>query len=108
MNKNFLWIFRNGCWDLPKGKLEPAEDFKTAALREVQEECGLDNQLKISKLLHVSFHTYIQNSKSILKRTHWYKMNYKIVKTPIEEGIEKAQWFNFKDSAMCKTHLVLF
>ena len=71
-----MWIFRNGCWDLPKGKLEPAEDFKTAALREVQEECGLDNQLKISKLLHVSFHTYIQNSKSILKRTHWYKMNY--------------------------------
>ena len=63
-------------WDLPKGKLEPAEDFKTAALREVQEECGLDNQLYISKLLHVSFHTYIQNSKSILKRTHWYKMNY--------------------------------
>jgi 8-oxo-dGTP pyrophosphatase MutT (NUDIX family) len=102
MNKNFLWIFRNGCWDLPKGKLEPAEDFKTAALREVQEECGLDNQLKISKLLHVSFHTYIQNSKSILKRTHWYKMNYygqNKLKPQKEEGIEKAQWFTFKDSS---------
>jgi 8-oxo-dGTP pyrophosphatase MutT (NUDIX family) len=30
----FLVIYRNGIWDLPKGKLEKGEDFQTAALRE--------------------------------------------------------------------------
>jgi 8-oxo-dGTP diphosphatase len=28
-------------WTLPKGKLDPGEDFETAALREVLEETGL-------------------------------------------------------------------
>ena len=32
---------RHGDWSLPKGKLDPGEDFAAAALREVQEECGL-------------------------------------------------------------------
>jgi 8-oxo-dGTP diphosphatase len=28
-------------WSLPKGKLDPGEDWAEAALREVEEECGL-------------------------------------------------------------------
>ena len=36
-------------WSLPKGKLEPGESFKEAAVREVEEEagvrCGLDREL---------------------------------------------------------------
>jgi 8-oxo-dGTP pyrophosphatase MutT (NUDIX family) len=32
-------------WTLPKGKLEPGEDAETAALREVEEETGLECEL---------------------------------------------------------------
>jgi 8-oxo-dGTP diphosphatase len=32
---------RHGDWSLPKGKLDPGEGWETAALREVEEECGL-------------------------------------------------------------------
>ena len=32
---------RHEDWSLPKGKLDAGEDFETAALREVHEECGL-------------------------------------------------------------------
>jgi len=32
-------------WSLPKGKLDPGEDFETAALREVEEEIGLTGAL---------------------------------------------------------------
>ena len=102
-NGNFLWIFRNGIWDLPKGKLEINEDFKSAGLREVREECGLDSNLKISKLLYVSFHTYSLGSENILKKTYWFKMNYsgkKNVKPQISEGIKKVKWLNFKESTL--------
>ncbi|MFO7843868.1 MAG: NUDIX domain-containing protein, partial [Bacteroidales bacterium] len=37
----FLFIFRRKKWDLPKGKLEPGENYKSCALREVSEECNL-------------------------------------------------------------------
>ena len=32
---------RHDDWSLPKGKLDPGESFEDAALREVQEECGV-------------------------------------------------------------------
>ena len=32
-------------WSLPKGKLDPGEDFETAALREVAEEIGVTGSL---------------------------------------------------------------
>ena len=100
-NKKYLWIYRNGIWDLPKGKLEYLEDYETAALREVKEECGLDSSLIIEKLIYISFHTYIENSKKIIKRTHWYEMTYygsKNVFPQAEEGIEKVEWLSLKDS----------
>jgi 8-oxo-dGTP diphosphatase len=37
---------RHGDWTLPKGKLEPGEDWKDAAVREVKEETGYSVQLK--------------------------------------------------------------
>ena len=44
---------RYGDWSLPKGKLDPGEDHRAAALREVEEEtglrCGLDEDLPDSR-----------------------------------------------------------
>ena len=102
-NKNYLWIYRNGIWDLPKGKLEYLEDFETAALREVKEECGLDSSLKIEKLIYISFHTYTENSKKFLKRTNWYEMSYsgsENVSPQAEEGIEKVEWLSLEESIL--------
>ena len=102
-NGKYLWIFRNGVWDLPKGKLEINEDFKTAGVREVQEECGLDSNLKISRLLYISFHTYTLGTVNVLKKTYWYKMNYNgknNIKPQKSEGIEEVKWLNFKESTL--------
>ena len=38
-----LLIYRNGVWDLPKGKIEFGESYEDAALREVAEETGVKN-----------------------------------------------------------------
>ncbi len=100
-DKKYLWIYRNGIWDLPKGKLENLENFETAALREIKEECGLDSSLIIEKLIYISFHTYTENSKKIIKRTHWYEMIYsgsENVFPQAEEGIEKVEWLSLEES----------
>ena len=95
-NDEILVIFRNGKWDLPKGKLEKGEDIPTCAIREVEEECGVSD-LEITKELPSTYHCY-QSKKGnwILKRTYWYKMmcGYSgelIAQT--EEGIEIVEWF---------------
>ena len=39
---DYLLINRNHLWDLPKGHQDPGEDISVTALREVQEETGLN------------------------------------------------------------------
>jgi 8-oxo-dGTP pyrophosphatase MutT (NUDIX family) len=93
--KEFLWIYRNNKWDLPKGKKEINEDIETTAIREVQEECGLGKELSIEKFLISTFHTYSTKDIPILKRTDWFLMNYKgseNLKPQLEEGITKVVW----------------
>lgn len=91
-----LMIFRNGKWDLPKGKLEKNETPEIAAVREVEEECGI-KKLSISKTLTPTYHTYILNGKIVLKKTFWYEMlcgdNGELV-PQIEEGITEVKWMN--------------
>jgi ADP-ribose pyrophosphatase YjhB (NUDIX family) len=89
-----LLIFRRGKWDLPKGKLDPGEKLEDCAVREVEEETGLKNIELISPLI-VTYHTYHEGSKYILKESHWYKMKVKGEQKLIpqaEEDIHEAIW----------------
>ena len=94
-NEEYLFIFRNGKWDLPKGKIEKEEKTKIAAVREVEEECGI----KVSSLgekICKTYHVYIMRGEVVLKRTHWFKMRCKgqpKLKPQKEEGITDARWF---------------
>lgn len=93
-NGEFLMIYRQGMWDLPKGKQETGEDIKTSALREVTEECGV-NSLEIDSFIGTTFHTYMLEGTFMLKETKWYHMKYKGdgKTTPqLAENIEKAVW----------------
>jgi 8-oxo-dGTP pyrophosphatase MutT (NUDIX family) len=90
----FLFIFRNKKWDLPKGKVEKGERIKTAAVREVEEECGIKIAKKSRKLCK-TYHVYELDSKIVLKRTSWYSMEVKGVPKLVpqkEEGITRAVW----------------
>ena len=101
-NKNqVLFIFRNGFWDLPKGKVEDEEAISIAAIREVEEECGISKPTLISKLL-VTYHTYDTYGENCLKPTHWYLMQYDGAEELLpqqEEGITNVQWVNQEDIA---------
>ena len=69
----FLFIFRRGKWDLPKGKVNEGEEIEDAAIREVQEECGI-GEIEIVRPLINTIHTYELKGKKILKETHWFLM----------------------------------
>jgi hypothetical protein len=92
----FLFIFRNKKWDLPKGKVEKEEKVKDTAVREVEEECGVHIEKRKERLCK-TYHIYELNGKVILKRTSWYRMEVKGVPKLIpqkEEGITTASWVN--------------
>ena len=67
---SFMFIMRNGVWDIPKGKLEPNETPEFGAIREIEEECGVI-QPKIKMHLTNTWHTYKQKSRRMLKKTYW-------------------------------------
>lgn len=89
-----LVIFRRGSWDIAKGKVDPGETIKDAAVREVMEETGIKD-IKRKELIDITYHTYLnKQSKRMLKQTYWYRMKApKQNLTPqTEEDIEKAEW----------------
>lgn len=91
-----LWIYRKGRWDLPKGKLDKGEGSEMAAVREVEEECGVYG-LILGNLRRHTFHVYRQNGDYYLKRTSWYDMfvqgRPELVPQK-EEGIDLCEWCN--------------
>jgi len=96
-----LFIYRRKKWDLPKGKLDPGEDIKACAIREVMEETGIRN-LTIGNLIIVTTHSYEENGLNLQKETHWFEMKASTVDnstlTPqLEEDIEKIEWVSLEN-----------
>ena len=92
--EELLMIYRLKKWDLPKGKIEKGETPQEAAIREVEEECGID-ELELQKELVSTYHVYPHKDSLVLKRTYWFEMRYsknEILVPQTEEEIEKAEW----------------
>jgi 8-oxo-dGTP pyrophosphatase MutT (NUDIX family) len=98
---SLLFIKRLGVWDLPKGKIEKRESSENAAIREVEEECGLSG-MKIIRPLDSTFHIYRSPyltfpKNLVLKETKWFLMHYSGSEIPVpqvEEYIEEVRWVN--------------
>lgn len=94
--KEILMIYRRGSWDLPKGHLDKGETLEACAIREVQEETGLQ-KISISSPLAVTYHTYEQGTHHILKESQWYLMKLEADEVPVpqtEEDIEQIEWIS--------------
>lgn len=94
-----LLIFRKGKWDLPKGKLDKGETIEDCAVREVEEETGL-KQVKLLSPLMITYHTYQEGSKFVLKESHWYQMTVKgdqVLVPQTTEDIHEIRWVKPSD-----------
>ncbi len=98
--KQLLMIFRRGSWDLPKGKLDKGETLEDCAVREVEEETGLQ-QVKIISPLTITYHTYHEGTKFIIKDSHWYNMKVsgkqKLV-PQTDEDILEIKWVSSQEA----------
>lgn len=96
--KEILFIYRLGKWDLPKGKIEKKETAQKAATREIEEETGL-KKLVLKNKITDTWHTYEAYGKHYLKKTHWYYFTVKKQPTQpqSEEDITEIRWFKTKD-----------
>ncbi len=111
-NPLVLLIFRNGFWDLPKGKLEKGELIAECASREVAEETNSELPIILHKLPN-TYHEYKEKGKNYGKTTHWYVMRFpneqtnllpqekegivEVVWKPLDEALEKVGFDNLKD-----------
>ena len=92
----FLFIKRNGVWDIPKGKLDKGENIEQCAVREIEEECGIKGP-KITEAICTTFHTYYYKGKPTLKKTYWFALQYdgkSKLEPEKQEGITKAKWLS--------------
>ena len=97
-----LMMFRRGKWDLPKGKQDKKESPEDCAVRETEEETGLQN-IELNSLLLTTYHTYHEGSRFILKETNWYKMKVtgkQELVPQAEEDISKLKWVPQADSKL--------
>ena len=95
---NYLFILKNNCWDLPKGKIDIGEKHEYAAIREIKEETNL-HDLFLEKSLTCTYHLYLDKN-TILKKTKWYliRANKTNNLSPqIDEGITELKWFSKKE-----------
>lgn len=98
-NKELLFIFRRGKWDLPKGKLEKNESPETCAQREIGEETGM-SKLMLKHKIGDTYHVYHEFGKHYLKMSHWYYFicpGKQLLKPQMEEDILEAKWVSTKD-----------
>lgn len=98
-NKELLFMFRNGYWDLPKGHWESGESLPFTAKREVREETGIKD-LEIIDFVGISFHTYNMYGRHEIKHTYWYRMKTSSKEKLLpqtEEGIKELRWIKQED-----------
>jgi 8-oxo-dGTP pyrophosphatase MutT (NUDIX family) len=99
---HILLMFKRGKWDMPKGRIEAGQGREISALREVNEETGLDiNKLTITGKLVSTWHTTRHGNVDYLKKTHWYLMQYDgdddDTRPQVEEGIIECRWVHLSD-----------
>lgn len=85
-------VLVNGTFQREKWK--KVKKMREAAVREVEEECGITVNY-LGRKIETTYHTYIMRGKFMLKQTNWYEMG--VNKVPklvpqLEEDITEARW----------------
>lgn len=87
-------IFRRGKWDIAKGKRDRGETNRDCAVRELQEELGVEDIRPVWKI-GKTVHAYrARRRRYVVKTTHWYAMktSAETFLPQAKERITDARW----------------
>lgn len=101
-----LLIKRLGMYDLPKGHWEAGETIEQCAIREVEEETGIE-QVSITAPLPDTLHIYFQENNWFLKKTYWFTMKAPATQNlhpQTEEDIEEVFWLPIAEIPALLSH----
>ena len=86
-------------WTLPKGKLDPGEDFEEAALREVEEETGL--RCELGRELPS---THYRDSKDRPKVVRYWQMTPVAGEFEPNSEVDELRWLEPDEAARLLTY----
>jgi ADP-ribose pyrophosphatase YjhB (NUDIX family) len=94
-----LFIHRRGSWDLPKGKEEAGESKWQTAIREVEEETGIEGIELGPKLLKTKHMFRGRTGRRLIKKSYWYLMRApkQFLSPQTEEDILEARWMTYEE-----------
>ena len=92
-------------WSLPKGTPNKGESLEETALREVQEETGLEVQIETS-IGNISYwFVSPQNSANCGKTVHFFLMNHTGGSTDLHDlEFDQVRWFYWQDALKSLTY----
>jgi 8-oxo-dGTP pyrophosphatase MutT (NUDIX family) len=84
-----------GYWTLPKGKIEPTENYEEAACREVKEELGIQDLVLERKLCENEYIAHDPEVGPVRRRVVYFlgKTSDKELHLETSGGLIEAQWF---------------
>lgn len=99
-----LLLNTHGKWVLPKGHVEENESLRSAAVREVREESGLEAKIQ-KKLGWIEYHFYYQG-RCQNKKVLWFKMQRTggIPEPLRQEGFVDLGFFALEDLPKTQMH----
>ena len=88
-----------GRWTWPKGNIEKNESSKDAAIREINEEVGLDDIEVIDKLETIEYFYHLKG-ELIFKKVYLFLVRAKSAQklNPLKLEIEEAGWLSSQDA----------
>ena len=99
-----ILISKRRIWEFPKGHLEPGEDTKMAALREVKEETGLSELELFDGFSFKIIYEFFKNGNKVKKDVVYYLMKTNSQMVTISDEHIGYMWLSYEKALNTLTH----
>ncbi len=97
-------ISKRRIWEFPKGHLEPGEDTKTAAIREVKEETGIDDLQVLDGFSFTVYYEFFKNGVKVKKDVVYYLMKTNSNSVRLSDEHVGYMWLQYDKALTTLTH----